>query len=257
MSIYITGDIHGDPVRFSTGNFPEQKEMTKNDFIIICGDFGLIWDIKESREEKYWLNWFDEKPFTTLFCCGNHENFDRLYQYPVVDFHGGKAHKISDSVYHLMRGEIFNLQGKKFFVFGGASSHDIQDGILDISDPDWHDKARELNNKGKIFFRVKGLSWWPQELPSEEEIRNGNNNLIIHNNEVDFIVTHTPYASAIPLIIDGYSNYKNDLLTGYLELIENTVDYKVWFCGHMHRDKEIHNGNKKTICLYWQIIRIL
>ena len=46
--IYVTGDIHADPRRFDTSNFPEQKEMTKNDFVIVCGDFGLCWE-KEER----------------------------------------------------------------------------------------------------------------------------------------------------------------------------------------------------------------
>ena len=38
MSIYITGDGHGDYRRFSMKRFPEQKEMTKDDCVIICGD---------------------------------------------------------------------------------------------------------------------------------------------------------------------------------------------------------------------------
>lgn len=41
--IYVTGDIHGNPRRFNTDNFPEQKEMTKDDYVIILGDFGLVW----------------------------------------------------------------------------------------------------------------------------------------------------------------------------------------------------------------------
>lgn len=41
--IYITGDCHGDYRRFSTQVFPEQKGMSKQDYVIICGDFGL-WD---------------------------------------------------------------------------------------------------------------------------------------------------------------------------------------------------------------------
>lgn len=70
--IYITGDIHGDPSKLSSDIFPEQKEMTKDDYVIICGDFGLIWEQKESKTEKYWLDWLEEKPFTTLFVDGNH-----------------------------------------------------------------------------------------------------------------------------------------------------------------------------------------
>ena len=81
--IYITGDTHGAFQRLSTKNFPEQREMTKDDYLIICGDFGLIWDVgAESKEEKYWLKWFEEKPFTLLFIDGNHENYDLLNSIP-------------------------------------------------------------------------------------------------------------------------------------------------------------------------------
>ena len=33
-----------------------------------------------------------------------------------------------------MRGQVYEINGKTFFTFGGASSHDIQDGILDPND---------------------------------------------------------------------------------------------------------------------------
>ena len=33
--IYITGDCHADFTRFNTKIFPEQYEMTKDDYIII------------------------------------------------------------------------------------------------------------------------------------------------------------------------------------------------------------------------------
>ncbi len=82
--IYITGDCHRNFERFNTENFPEQKEMTKDDYVIICGDFGGVWDKDVSgKEEAWWLNWLEKKPFTTLFVDGNHENFDRLYSYPI------------------------------------------------------------------------------------------------------------------------------------------------------------------------------
>ena len=124
--IYITGDCHGDWKRFSMDSFPEQQGMTRDDFVIVCGDFGL-WN--NDKTEKWWLA---EKNFTVLFVDGNHENFDRLYgdEFDIVDFYGGKAHKIQDNLYHLMRGYIFNICEKKIFAFGGAQSHDIKDGIM-------------------------------------------------------------------------------------------------------------------------------
>ena len=129
--IYITGDCHADFTKFNMENFPEQKEMTKDDYVIICGDLGGVWmKDEESEKEKWWLDWLERKSFTTLFVDGNHENFDRLYSYPVEEWNGGKVHRIRPSVIHLMRGQVFTVEGKKIFAFGGAISHDIAGGIL-------------------------------------------------------------------------------------------------------------------------------
>lgn len=254
MSVWITGDCHGDFTRFTSDSFYEQKEMENQDenFIIICGDFGGIWDYTgESPREKWWLKWLEDKPFTTLFVDGNHSNFDRLYSYPVKEWNDGLVHEIRPHVLHLMRGQVFTIEDKKFFTFGGASSHDIQDGIVDGDDEDWRDQCRALEHRGKYMYRIKGKSWWPQELPTEEEMQTGWDNLKKHGNKVDFIVTHSPAASHIVLLGQGF--YKQDRLTKYLEEIRQTVDYKRFFMGHMHEDMAI---NDKDILLYDQIIRI-
>ena len=101
MSVWVTGDCHGDYTKFNEDNFRQSRELTKNDTVIICGDFGLWHDTPEERESLEWLN---GRPFTTVFVDGNHTNFSRLYsdEFEIVDFHGGKAHKIRDSIYHLM-----------------------------------------------------------------------------------------------------------------------------------------------------------
>lgn len=132
--IYLTGDTHAEfKHRFNTDNFPEQKEMTKDDYVIICGDFGGVWDIGwESKNEKHWLDWFESRSYTLLFVDGNHENFDRLNGYPVKEWHGGKVHELRPHVLHLMGGQVFEIDGKKIFTFGGASSHDISGGILEF-----------------------------------------------------------------------------------------------------------------------------
>lgn len=175
--IFITGDCHGNFERFNPSIFPEQKEMTKEDYVIICGDFGGVWHKdEESPEETMVLDWLDSRPFTTLFVCGNHENFDRLYQYPVEDWHGGKVHKIRDSVLHLMRGQVFEIEEKKIFSFGGASSHDIQGGVLEPDDPEFEKKYATLS-RGYLPLRINHWSWWKQELPSEEEMEEGRQNL--------------------------------------------------------------------------------
>lgn len=254
MAIYITGDTHADFRRFSVESFYEQKEMTNQDenFVIICGDYGGVWDQGESKNEKWWLDWLENKPFYTLFIDGNHENFDRLYQYPVKEWCGGLVHEIRPHVLHLMRGQVFTIEDKKFFTFGGASSHDIQDGILNYEDEGWREKARALDKQGKYMYRIKGLSWWEQELPTEEEMCTGIYNLEKHNNKVDFILSHSPSTSELYLM-GGKGLYEPDILTNYLEEIKATTEYKKHAFGHMHINKAI---NDRDICLYEQIIRI-
>ena len=252
--IFLTGDIHGNPRRLWADSFYEQSDMTnqEDNFVIVCGDFGLVWNKDcESAKEEYFLDALEKKPFYTLFVDGNHENFDRLYEYPVKIWNGGLVHEIRPHVLHLMRGYVFTIEGKKFFTFGGASSHDISDGILDCEDPNWRDQAKLLNMHGKSMYRIKGLSWWSQELPTEEEMETGRKHLAKHNNKVDFIITHSPSASQIAVL--GAGLYKQDRLTRYLEEIKSSIEYKKHFSGHMHINKAM---NDKDIILYEQIIRI-
>lgn len=249
--IYITGDCHANFSRLSTDIFPEQKEMTKDDYVIICGDFGGVWDKgEESPREKWDMNWLEDKSFTTLFVDGNHENFDRLYAYPVETWHGGKVHKIRDSVIHLMRGQIYEIDDKKIFAFGGATSHDIQGGILEPEDPDFKAKKKELD-KGWLPYRINHISWWERELPTEAEMEEGIKNLADNDNEVDFIITHCCSSSSQALYSGG--SFKPDMLTDYLEKIRQTCSFKKWFFGHYHDNRNI---NAEEILLYEQIIRI-
>lgn len=249
--IFITGDIHGEPSRFSVDNFPEQKEMTKNDYVIITGDFGLVWN--NSKQEKWWLKWLNKKPFTTLFVDGNHENFDLLNSYPVIDFCGGKAHQISDSIYHLIRGYVFTIEGKKFFCFGGASSHDIQDGILDpaeYSKEEFKKVYKKLQNN-YAMFRIKGISWWEEEMPSQEEMIKGISSLDENENKVDFVISHCcpqDVASTMGFSTpDKLTKYFNDLI------FNNKIHFKKWYFGHYHVEKQIFG---KFVCLYNNIERI-
>lgn len=249
--IYITGDCHQDFERFNIDIFPEQKEMTKDDCVIICGDFGGVWNRNEesSREAKL-MDWLENRPFTTLFVDGNHENFDRLYAYPVEKWHGGKVHKIRPSVIHLMRGQVFEIDGKSIFAFGGASSHDIAGGILEPDDPDFKKKKKKLD-QGWYPYRVNHVSWWKQELPSEEEMQEGIENLAAHDNKVDFIVTHCCASSTQNLLGGGL--YKTDILTEYHEKIRQNTSFKKWFFGHYHDNR---NVNIEEILIYEQMIRI-
>ena len=142
--IFITGDTHCDYdwKKLNTSCFPEQKELTKDDYVIIAGDFGGVW--AQDKTDEYIIKTYEKRNFTTLFVDGNHENHDALAQYPVEEWHGGKIHRISDTVIHLMRGQVFEIGGKTFFTMGGAESSD------------------------KIY-RKEGVSWWAREMPSDVE----------------------------------------------------------------------------------------
>lgn len=91
MSVYLTGDVHCpiDVEKLNTKCFPVQKQMTKEDCLIVLGDFGLLWH--ENREFYWWKRWFDEKNFTTLWIDGNHENFEWIDRLPVSEWHGEKS----------------------------------------------------------------------------------------------------------------------------------------------------------------------
>lgn len=253
--IYITGDCHANFDKLRVENFPEQKEMTRDDYVIICGDFGGVWC--DVPEERYWLDWLSKRKFTVLFVDGNHENFDRLNsgEFETVDFCGGKAHKIRDNVYHLQRGYIFNICGKKIFAFGGASSHDIQDGILEPDDfKSRRELAKEYNRltrQGKMV-RINHLSWWKEELPSDTEMERGLQTLKENDYKVDFIVSHCCPQHIANIFSRGF--YDEDKLTQYFDAVSEKTEFLHWFFGHYHNDNAMSGG--KYIMLYNQIMKI-
>ena len=236
--IFITGDTHMpiDIHKLSSHNFLQGKELTKDDYVIVLGDFGLIWNYKEtgknvklnpsdmcwSNDELYWLKWLEEKPWTTLFIDGNHENFDRLNTYPVIDWHGGKIHQISNSILHLMRGQVFTINHYTFFTFGGAQSHDRGNYT-----------GTENEDRGKI--------WWDAELTNQEEIEEAFTNLSKYNFQVDYILTHCLPVEMITRL--GFNGY--DRTSSFLGEVKYKTTYKEWYCGHYHTDKSI--GEHTTV----------
>ena len=213
--IYITGDTHGGGDVKKLLSRQLMDKLTKDDILIVAGDFGFIWEVKkESGKEKNWLEWFEKMDWTTLFIDGNHENFTRLYAYPEKDWNGGKVHVIRDHLYHLERGNIYTLEGKKLYVMGGASSHDK------LHTP-------SMKNKG----------WWEEELPSKEEYELSEFNLNKCERNVDCIITH-----CLPTSVQHSlkkEDYKKDHLTDYLEEIMHNTEYHYWYAGHYHEDSDI------------------
>lgn len=242
---FVTGDIHSDPRRFTSDDFPIGKELTKEDYVIICGDFGLLWSKEESEYESYWLDWLEKKPWTTLFVDGNHENFDRLYSLPVEEWNGGKIHRVRPSVIHLMRGQLFDIDGTTFFAFGGARSHDIQGGVLERDDPEFKTKAKR-NSDSRIPYRINHESWWKEEMPSIEERMEGWKNMEYIRN-VDFIISHDCPTSILGCLDYGFCLYTPDELNDFFEEVNQNFGFRKWYFGHYHLNQDITN---KFTCLY-------
>ncbi|EFP61823.1 metallophosphatase [Erysipelotrichaceae bacterium AF15-26LB] len=245
--IYITGDCHGTYEKLSIKRFPEQKEMTKNDYVIVAGDFGF-WS--QSKEQNFWLDWLEQKTFTTLWADGNHENYDLLKEYPIEYWNGGMVQFITPSVIHLLRGQIYFIEDASFFIFGGASSHDISGGILNRDDPLFMYKRKYLNRIHQPY-RIEHESWWKEEMPSQQEMDEGLKNLEKINFNVDYIVTHCCSSSTQDLLSCG--KFSSDRLTDYFETLKKKVEFKKWYFGHYHQDRFI---NEKEIVLYDRLERI-
>ena len=215
--------------------------------MIICGDFGY-WS--NSKEQIWWRKWLDQKPFTTLWVDGNHENYDLLAECPGKEWHGGKVQYIAPSIIHLMRGQVYDIDGYRFFTFGGAQSHDIEGGILEPDDPDFKKKKKQLD-KEWAAYRINHVSWWKEELPSDEECAEGLRNIEKYGGKVDFVVTHCAPTKIQEIF--GEDIFQSNRLTDYLQKVDEKLQYKKWFFGHYHDNK---NVTEKYILLYEQIVKI-
>lgn len=251
--IYLTGDTHGDFRHFSNRRMKTNvPDLADNDYIIICGDVGLCW--ARDKSFKYYCELFQEKKYTVLWVQGNHENYDMIAEFPLEDWNGGKVrHIVRDKVILLERGQVFNIEGHTFFTFGGASSRDITGGILHRDDPNFTNKKKRASKEG-LPYRIYGESWWPQELPSEEEMQEGLRNLEKVGYKVDYVITHC-CGTDVQDSLDPLPGklYPTDILTDYLQELENKLEYKQWYFGHYHTDKKV--DDKHTL-LYKAILKL-
>ena len=249
--IYVTGDTHGELGRFA--EIEEETGLSQGDKVIVCGDFGFVWhtphDPVGMRYDEERLDALEQKPYEVLFACGNHENFDRLEQYPITTYYGAPVHQIRKNVFHLMRGYIYNIEGKSFFVFGGAYSVDR-------------------------MMRAPGRSWWARELPSAEEYARGEAALAAAGYRVDYIITHTAATEIVNALRDHLPPLKQmSLKFGFTERDENgneTGDWQMldylqrnvfaktefthWFFGHWHFDRPL--PDQKATALLKNVIKL-
>ena len=216
--IYICGDTHGDIDFAKLKKYFSRIKTTRNDYLIILGDAAIVWSIEENYSKMY-----EELGLTILYIDGNHENFDLINTYPVVEYLGAKCHKISDYVYHILRGEILNINGITFFCMGGASSTDRE-------------------------YRTEHISWWVDENIKYSEIENALSNLEKVNYKVNYFLSHAGPSS----IVRRMFLYPSDGNTDILEELAKKVDFDHYYFGHYHEDKTYY----KYRCLYWSIAKI-
>ena len=147
--IYLAGDTHGSLDLQKVEDFfsveRRIRELSKEDYLIILWDTGICWD--DGSHDRWVRKRLQALPVTILWIDGNHENFNLLEEYPVIEWKGGMVHLIATDILHLMRGYCYEIEGHHFWVFGGGNSID------------------------KIY-RIPRVSWWPQEMPNEEEYVN-------------------------------------------------------------------------------------
>ena len=224
--IFVTGDVH----RSEIGKFykfaDNHKDLTKEDYLIVAGDFGAIWDINRDNQI---LSLYNDFPWTTLWVDGNHENFDLLEQYDSEEWNGGLVQRNNKSVIHLMRGQVYTIDDVTLFTMGGATSIDKQ-------------------------YRVEGTSWWKQEMPSNEELDTALQNLKNHNMTVDYVITHC-CGNICKNRIDHMFMAHHDLLNNWFDYLEHDekLQFKKWFFGHYHVDRDIDERHR---CLYDNILQI-
>lgn len=221
--IYLTADIHGRVRLPHLRSSLMRLDLSSDDYLIILGDAGMIWDGKTDHEV---LGFYDELECMTLFLDGNHENFTLLNRYPVTNMFGGSVHRISDKVAHLRRGERFEIDGRSIFVFGGGFS------------------SKKLTESSPVLI-------WDEEMPNDVDYLTGMTNVHGSRLSVDYVLTHEAPTKIIRSM--GLKVHDDELpLTNYLQKISEELNFQKWYFGHFHKDWT--EGRYR--CLYDSVIEM-
>lgn len=219
--IYCTGDIHGDKQRFSDKHL---KKLKRGDSLIVCGDFGFIWD--GSEEERKFLRKLGKKKYNILFVDGYHENFELLSRYPLSWWNGGRVRVISGNIKYLCRGEIFKIDGVKVFTFGGGRPEDFE--------------LREDAPANEEY------------LPTDNQIKNAIINFEDNCRKVDYIVSYEP-----PSVLEDFAGKtsveQKTQLSAFFDEVVKHCEFKKWIFGKCHKNRVI---SPKYTAVYTSIIQL-
>ena len=226
--IYITGDIHGKTDRII--DFAERFNIEEKSVIILLGDVGA--NYYGDEKDHHTKTELSQVNATVLCIHGNHEMRPwEVKGYRKTMWNGGMVY-VQDEFPNLLfaiDGEIYEIEGKRYIVIGGAYS----------IDKSW----RNLHNYG----------WWESEQPNAEIKAFVEKQL--KKNEIDIILSHTcprkyePIEAFLPIIDQTTVDTSTE---DWLDVIEETVDYKAWYCGHWHIDKKIDKMH--FIFESWEIV---
>ena len=206
--IFITGDKHGQLYPFLHNS--AFKRIKKSDTLIICGDFGFLWD-KSIKEYKN-LKWLSKRRYTIAFIDGCNDNMNIINQYPASVWNGGNVRFISKNIIYLMQGELFNIEGKKVLAFGGGFNENISEDF-------------DVNN------------WWPENFQTKRYVDNVIKNIEKANGEFNIIISHETPSSLTPCMENRLKG--SSAINHILEQIRIHSKFKRWFFGKYHVDRQI------------------
>ena len=232
--IFITGDTHGVINTYKLIYFPEHQDklnLTKDDVLIVAGDFGVPWDGYD-KDNIDLINFYEDLPVTVMFVDGNHEDFTELNKLPTTEKFGALCGIVSDHIFHINRGEVLDIDGKKILCVGGANSID---------------KA----------FRVAYESWWPDEEISHKDIEKAIN--AVKRQNPDIIVSHEAPLSIVKTLHGRYTLKDNSssALEGLYQYIRNNDNNVTdWYFGHHHVDRELADDRINFHALFNDIVQV-
>ena len=148
-----------------------------------------------------------------------------------------------------MRGQVFTINGKTIFTFGGAPSHDIQDGILE-NDQFVKQNIKRMQRLRKTNYRINHISWWAEEMPNESEYQTAMTNLEKTNFHVDFVFSHEAPSSVKAQM--GYSD--TNPCSDFLQNVKQRTEFKRWYFGHYHDNRPFYWD--RSIMIYDKIEQI-
>ena len=221
--IYITGDTHGNFSHVEA--FTKENNTTTDDVLIILGDAGINYykGPKDNKLKKKLSN----LPIT-LFCVhGNHE--ERPYNIPGYEekvFNGGTVYVQPEypNILFAKDGEIFQFNGEKYLVIGGAYSVDMH------------------------YRLVMGFAWFPSEQPNLQEKVRIEEKINEAGWKVDGVLSHTcPYTTRPThlFLSEINQNTVDSSMEKWLETISQKLDFTKWYFGHYHDEWE--NGKYKML----------